>query len=83
MALSVMGLVTPAFLRSKRKHAIVLITVLASFLTPGDVITLTIMMMVPLVFLYELGILLSVGIYRGKMKRAEEMDIESATGVTT
>jgi len=78
MALSVMGLVTPAFLRAKRKHAIVLITVLASFLTPGDVITLTIMMMVPLLFLYELGILLSVGIYRGKMKRAEELDVESS-----
>jgi len=83
MALSVMGLVTPAFLRAKRKHAIVAITVLASFLTPGDIITLTIMMMVPLVLLYELGILLSVGIYRGKMKRAEEMDVDSATGVTT
>lgn len=82
MALSVMGLVTPAFLRAKRKHAIVLITVLASFLTPGDVITLTIMMMVPLVLLYELGIVLSVGIYRGKMKRAEELDVESATQAT-
>jgi sec-independent protein translocase protein TatC len=67
-----MGLVTPQFLRSKRRHAIVVITVLASFLTPGDIITLTIMMMVPLIFLYELGILLSVGIYRGKKKRAEE-----------
>jgi sec-independent protein translocase protein TatC len=83
MALSVMGLVTPAFLRAKRKHAIVLNTVLASFLTPGDVITLTIMMMVPLVLLYELGIGLSVAIYRGKMKRAEEMDVDSATRVTT
>ncbi len=83
MALSVMGLVTPAFLRAKRKHAIVAITVLASFLTPGDIITLTIMMMVPLVLLYELGIILSVGIYRGKMKRAEEMDVDSATSVTT
>ena len=83
MALSVMGLVTPEFLRAKRRHAIVLITVMASFLTPGDVITLTIMMMVPLVLLYELGIVLSVGIYRGKMKRAEELDVESATGVTT
>ncbi|MGE0160060.1 MAG: twin-arginine translocase subunit TatC [Gemmatimonadales bacterium] len=83
MALSVMGLVTPAFLRAKRRHAIVLITVLASLLTPGDVITLTVMMMVPLVFLYELGIVLSVGIYRGKMKRAEEMDVDSATGGTT
>lgn len=74
MALSALGLVTPAFLRSKRRHAIVLITVLASFLTPGDAITLTIMMMLPLVLLYEFGILLSVGIYRGKKKRAAEYD---------
>jgi sec-independent protein translocase protein TatC len=71
MVLSAMGLVTPAFLRSKRKHAIVLITVLASFITPGDVITLTIMMMVPLVLLYELGILLSMGIYRRRKEREE------------
>lgn len=74
MALSAMGLVTPAFLRAKRRHAIVGITVLASFLTPGDAITLTIMMMLPLVLLYEFGILLSVGIYRGKKKRAEEAE---------
>jgi sec-independent protein translocase protein TatC len=74
MILSALGLVTPAFLRAKRRHAIVGITVLASFITPGDAITLTVMMMFPLVLLYELGILLSVGIYRGKRKRAEEFD---------
>jgi len=72
MALSVLGLVTPKFLREKRRHAIVLITVLASFLTPGDAITLTVLMMLPLVFLYEFGILLSVGVYRGKKKSEEE-----------
>jgi sec-independent protein translocase protein TatC len=74
MILSALGLVTPAFLREKRRHAIVLITVLASFITPGDAISLTILMMVPLVLLYEFGILLSVGIYRGKRKRAEEFE---------
>ena len=74
MILSALGLVTPAFLRAKRRHAIVLITVLASFITPGDAITLTVMMMFPLVLLYELGIFLSVGIYRGKRKRAEEFE---------
>jgi len=72
--LSVVGLVTPKFLREKRRHAIVLITILASFITPGDAITLTIMMMLPLVLLYELGIGLSVGIYRGKQKRAAEYE---------
>jgi sec-independent protein translocase protein TatC len=79
LALSVMGLVTPAFLRSKRRHAIVLITVLASFITPGDAITLTIMMMLPLVLLYEFGILLSVGVYRGKKKREQEYEASLET----
>ena len=73
MVLSMMGLVTPKFLRTKRRHAIVLITVVASFITPGDVVVLTIMMMVPLVFLYELGIGLSVMIYRGKAARENEL----------
>jgi sec-independent protein translocase protein TatC len=70
MILSALGLVTPEFLKSKRRHAMVLITVLASFLTPGDVITLTIMLMVPLFFLYEFSIFLSKMIW--KRKRAQE-----------
>jgi len=70
MILSALGLVTPEFLKSKRRHAMVLITVVASFLTPGDVITLTIMLMVPLFFLYEFSILLSRMIW--KRKRARE-----------
>jgi sec-independent protein translocase protein TatC len=59
LILSAMGLVTPEFLAGKRRHAIAIITVLASVLTPGDVITLTLMMMVPLILLYELSIILS------------------------
>ncbi|SOD01717.1 sec-independent protein translocase protein TatC [bacterium JGI 053] len=59
LILSAMGLVTPEFLSGKRRHAIVIITVLAAVLTPGDVITLTLMMMVPLILLYEFSILLS------------------------
>ncbi len=74
MVLSALGLVTPKFLRSKRRHAVVLITVLASFITPGDVVVLTVMMMVPLVFLYELGIFLSALIYRGKAQREKELE---------
>ena len=69
MILSAMGLVTPAFLRAKRRHAIVIITVLASFLSPGDVVTVTAMMMMPLVLLYEFSILLSVVITRRRQAR--------------
>src|SRR5215210_1610903 len=59
LILSAMGLVTPEFLSSKRRHAMVIITVLAALLTPGDVITLTLMMMAPLLLLYEFSIVLS------------------------
>lgn len=72
LILSVLGLVTPTFLRTKRRHAVVLITILAAFLSPGDVVTVTIMMMVPLIVLYEFSILLSVMVYRGKEKRGQE-----------
>jgi sec-independent protein translocase protein TatC len=59
LILSALGLVTPEFLASKRRHAVAGITVLAAVLTPGDVITVTLMMMAPLVLLYEFSIVLS------------------------
>lgn len=68
LILSVLGLVTPEFLRTKRRHAIVVSTVAASLLSPGDVITVTVLMMVPLILLYEFSILLSVLVTRGRNK---------------
>lgn len=59
MILAALGVVTPEFLAAKRRHAFVGITVLAAVLTPGDVLTVTVMMMVPLFLLYELSIVLS------------------------
>ena len=58
--LSALGLVTPSFLRAKRRHAIVLITLLSSILSPGDVVTVTALMMIPMIVLYEFSIFLSV-----------------------
>ena len=59
LALTFLGLVTPEFLAEKRRHALALITVVSALITPGDVITLTILMIVPLALLYELSITLS------------------------
>lgn len=56
--LSKMGIVTPQFLRQKRKYAILLTFALAAILTPPDVITQC-MMAGPLIVLYEIGILVS------------------------
>jgi sec-independent protein translocase protein TatC len=53
-----MGIVTPQFLRQKRKYAILLTFVLAAILTPPDVITQC-MMAGPLIVLYEIGIIVS------------------------
>ncbi len=74
LLLSVLGLITPAFLRSKRRHAIVALLVLASVLSPGDVILLTVLMTVPLILLYEFGILLSALTWRKRDRAADEAD---------
>ncbi len=73
MILSALGLVTPAFLKQKRRHAIVVITATAAFLTPGDALTLTLFLMLPLVLLYEFSILLSSMIYRRRRLREERL----------
>ena len=68
LILSVLGLVTPAFLRKKRRHAVVLITVTASVLSPSDVLMVTVLMMVPLFLLYEFSIFLSVLVTRSRSR---------------
>ena len=71
--LSALGLVTPTFLRQKRRHAIVGITILASVLSPGDYLQVTVLLMIPMVVLYELSVLLSAAVYR-KRKSVESQD---------
>jgi sec-independent protein translocase protein TatC len=65
-ALAAIGIATPAFLRQKRKHAIVGIFILAALIAPSaDPITQTIVA-VPLIILYEIGIWLSYLVVRRK-----------------
>lgn len=80
MVLTALGLVTPEFLKSKRRHAAVGITIMASFLTPGDVITLTVLMMAPLFILYEVSIVLSRVIYRKREARHQSISGEPPPG---
>ena len=56
--LTKLGLVTTDFLKKKRKYALLLTFVLSAVLTPPDVITQC-MMAVPLIALYEVGIIVS------------------------
>lgn len=57
LLLSILGLIDADTLRKYRRHAIVGAAVLAAILTPADVGTM-LMMMAPLVLLYEISILL-------------------------
>jgi sec-independent protein translocase protein TatC len=52
VVLGALGLVTSRFLAEKRRIAIAAMAIGASLITPGDTVTLTIFMMVPLMLLY-------------------------------
>jgi len=68
--LSKVGLLTPAFMKQYRKHAYVVMLLLSAIITPPDVFS-QIMVAFPLVFLYEIGILIS---RRIEKKREREMN---------
>jgi sec-independent protein translocase protein TatC len=53
-----LGIATPEFLRQKRRYAIVMILITAAILTPPDIVS-QILLTIPLLVLYELGILFS------------------------
>ena len=55
LLLSAIGILTPAFMRHYRKHSIVVIMILSSFITPPDPVSMLIMSF-PLALLYEMSI---------------------------
>jgi len=55
---SKLGLVTPAFLKKYRKHAIVIVLVLSAIITPPDFWS-QVIVSIPILILYEIGIMLS------------------------
>jgi len=64
--LSKIGILTPAFMRHYRRHAIVIILVLAAVLTPGTDPVSQILLAIPLLLLYELSIGISKMAWRTK-----------------
>jgi sec-independent protein translocase protein TatC len=70
--LSKIGIVTPAWLRSVRKYAIVIIVIIAGIITPPDVIS-QIVVSLPLLILYEVSIWLSARVQKEKaLEEAKE-----------
>jgi sec-independent protein translocase protein TatC len=77
--LTLLGLVTPAFLRKFRKHTAVICVILGAILSPGDAITSTVAMAVPLYVLFELSIFLSYFVKIRRDRRAAAADAEGVT----
>ena len=68
--LTKIGILTPEFLRSKRRYGIVIIFILAAMLTPPDIMT-QLMLAGPLVILYEISIWVSRLVARKKREEEE------------
>ncbi len=66
--LSKFGLVTPEFMRKYRKHAIVVILVAAGIITPSPDVTSQMLVALPLYFLYEASIFVSLYVTKRKPK---------------
>src|SRR5690606_1616699 len=70
--LTKVGIVTPTFLRSYRKHAIVIILIVGAIVTPtADPLSQS-LISVPLYLLYEISILISAAVMRQKAKEEAE-----------
>jgi sec-independent protein translocase protein TatC len=63
--LAKIGIASPEYLRQMRRHAIIIILVVAALLTPPDMVSMLILA-VPLMILYEVGIILVKFFYKGQ-----------------
>jgi len=63
--LTKIGVLTPEFMRTYRRHAIVLTLIVAAIITPPDVFS-QILVAIPLLFLYEISIFISARIVKQK-----------------
>jgi sec-independent protein translocase protein TatC len=69
--LTKIGVVTPKFLKTYRRYAIVIIFILAAIITPPDVFSQT-LVAIPMLGLYEISILVSKVVMRQKKKAHDD-----------
>ncbi len=72
VALTALGIITPTFLHTYRRHAVVLCVVGAAFITPGADPTSLFALSVPLYLLFELSVVLSTMVHRRRLRLQAE-----------
>ncbi|WP_299060663.1 twin-arginine translocase subunit TatC [uncultured Polaribacter sp.] len=69
--LTKIGLITPQFLKKYRKHALVVVLILAAIITPPDVAS-QVIVAIPILILYEIGIRVSKRVIKKQEKEARK-----------
>lgn len=70
--LASLGILNAKLMRKTRRYAVLIILIIAAIITPTpDMITMSVVA-VPLLFLYEIGILVAAGVDRRRAKKNEE-----------
>ena len=70
--LSSLGIISPAFMKRYRKHAVVVILILAAVITPSPDITSQLLVALPVYVLYELSIFVSAYVVNKKQREGLE-----------
>jgi len=71
--LTQIGIITPSFLRATRKYAVVIILIVAAFITPSPDWMSQLIVFIPLFLLYELSILVSAKVFK-KLEKDEDKE---------
>lgn len=66
--LSKIGIMTPGFMRKYRRHAIVIILIIAAVLTPSPDVLSQMLVATPMIILYEISIFISAAVDRNRRK---------------
>lgn len=66
--LTKIGVITPAFLRTYRKYALILVLILAAIITPPDLVS-QIIVAIPVLILYEISIIISAIVFKREEKK--------------
>jgi sec-independent protein translocase protein TatC len=79
--LTKIGIVTPAFLRKYRKHAVIIILIVGAIVTPtADPLSQS-LISIPLYLLYEISIIISAAVMRTKLREEAEDQLKEQSGL--
>jgi sec-independent protein translocase protein TatC len=78
VTLVALGILSASLMNRSRKFAVLIIFVLAAVVSPGDAITATLSLAIPLYFLYEISVVVAFAIERRRrLKKARDDDEEA------